>query len=64
MLTGVLALSAATTGLLATSANADFLDTTLPAADREAARDTGKILALTTDALILCSIGAAARSPC
>ena len=58
--TGGLAAVGIVTGLLAQSKHSDFQDTTLPAADRESARDSGKTLALVTDLLWVGAIGAGA----
>jgi tetratricopeptide (TPR) repeat protein len=52
--------AAIVTGLFALSEHSDFEDTKLPTADREAARDAGEAMAVTTDVLLLAAVATGA----
>lgn len=57
--TAGLGLAATATGLAAVSQHGTFTDETRPADERQSARDTGEILAVTTDVLLIATAAAA-----
>ncbi len=59
-ITGGLAVAASVTGIMAMGKHSDFTNETLPQAERDSARDSGKRLALITDLLWIGTVAAGA----